>query len=81
MCHVSWIWPPYFHLILNLNVGIMLKLKLDFTTKCPLFTLGDSIKTFSLIELQIAGGDKSQKWKLSFGGFCGDYMGYLKMYF
>ena len=55
----------------------MLKLKLDFTTKCPLFTLGDSIKTFSLIELQIAGGDKSQKWKLSFGGFCGDYMGYL----
>ena len=20
MCHVSWIWPPYFHLILNLNL-------------------------------------------------------------
>ena len=21
MCHISWIWPPFFHLILNLNLS------------------------------------------------------------
>ena len=32
MCHVSWIWPPYFHLILNLNIRLF-EFEVSFTAK------------------------------------------------